>query len=291
MSVDDRLRNGLAFDRTEHPVDVERLLRDVERAATRRRRTRIATALVAAACIVALLAIMLTPQHGGDRSTPPTQPDTENPPSSTASSAACNTSLFICVEGVPQQMAMGTVVRWEPQPNFGSDPMFTTDRGSDEVLLVEMDRSDVGADKYAGVDIVQHVRAPSLTRTGRADPTVAVDPEAIANWLAQRPDLASSAVRPATIDGRRAWSVTVRTKIPDKDATVECNDRFACTPIMHVDGAGDLSTQGLFEGLLSRFTFLQVPDAGVVVIWSWALPDNPGLLRGNRALIDSIEFD
>lgn len=292
MSVDDRLRNGLKFEPTGHRVEVERLLGEIERSATQRRRRRIGTVLLAAACVVGLLVVLLSPGSDTRRSVPPTQPSSDDTTSAIVSSIACNTALFVCVDGVPRAMTMGTTVRWDGGPSFRKETaLFTANKRFDEVLLVELDRLDLDVDQYAGVDIVQRVRAASMTRTGRSDPRVPVDARAIAEWLAQRPDLRTSPVRSETIDGRPAWSVTVRTKVPDKDAIVRCNDRFECTPILHVTGAGEESTQGLFEGLVTRFTFLEVPGSGVVSIWSWALPDDERLLKGNRALIQSIEFD
>lgn len=290
MSVDDRIRHGLVFERAERRLEVERLLREVELKAARRRRTRIGAGLAVAACIVGLLAVLLTPGDDARDSVPPVQPSTDTTRQPVVTSAACNTALFECVDGTAVAMTMGTRVEWDPSANASTVTDFTADRARDEVLLVEIHRSDTDSDEYAGVDIVQDVRAPSLTHTGRADRTVADDPRAIAQWLAQRPDLRASAAREGTFDGRPAWTVTVRPTIADEDATAECNDRFACTPILHVDGAGRLATQGVFEGLVSRFTFVEVPGSGVVAVWSWALPDDQRLLQGNRALVSSITF-
>jgi len=290
MSLAQRLHDGLGFERTDQRLEVERLLPMIERGVTRRHRLRVGVIVAVAACLVVILGLLLAPVADRSRSVPPVGPtetaDVPDLPVST--SPVCSVEMFTCSAGRPVAVQMGVDVRWTRLDAFGGDVVFIGDDAFDEVILVDNYRNDTGVDQHAGVSIARDVRAASLTRTGRIEPGVAADAEAIARWLGKRSDLRSSPVEQDRLDGMPAWTLTFETRVPEREATVTCNDTFACSPIIHVAGGGTRSTQGVFKGLINRFTFADVPGAGVVAVWSWAMPEE--LLAGNEEFIESIRF-
>ena len=50
------------------------------------------------------------------------------------------------------------------------------------------------------------------------------------------------------------------------------------------------STAGYWPGLVAEYTFVDVPNSGVTVIWSWAVNEHTRVLKDNQALIDTLSF-
>ena len=109
--------------------------------------------------------------------------------------------------------------------------------------------------------------------------------EFFANWLAQRPFLSSSPVRTGSVDGHRAWVVDAVVKPGRPSGPATCNGTIDCYPIMLVDD----DMVGTWEGLTSRYTVLDLPGAGVTVVWSWGLEGE--IPPAAADIIASIRFD
>jgi hypothetical protein len=115
-----------------------------------------------------------------------------------------------------------------------------------------------------GITILEGLSAAENQAEPAAVPGV-TSAESFATWLAQRPFLQTSGMRTGEVDGRQAWIVdaSVRPGMPDGPAM--CNKNIRCYPIM-VKRAWVV---GMWDELTSRYTVLDLPGAGITVVWSW----------------------
>lgn len=93
-------------------------------------------------------------------------------------------------------------------------------------------------------------------------------------------------VRATALAGRPAWTVDVVVRPDQRPGPETCNGTIRCYPLLSVHGEGPRFT-GVWSGLTSRFTALDLPGGGTTVVWSWSFgPRLPGrvdrLLAGLR---------
>ncbi|MDQ1605078.1 MAG: hypothetical protein QOE01_2923 [Actinomycetota bacterium] len=102
----------------------------------------------------------------------------------------------------------------------------------------------------------------------------------MAVWLRGRPFLRNATLTRTTVDGRPAWRVSAQL-LP---ATKAGLDNVAPT------FKGRSGTEGYNRALTGDYTLVQLPHAGVTVIWSWAFEHSRARLAGNQAYIDGLSF-
>ena len=192
-------------------MPIEQLLPEIERRATERRRVKVVAILAAAAAVLVVLGLVFGPGLTDRKSVPPVEKTNAVPQPPLQTSYLCNTSYFGCRDGEPVEAAMGAQVQWDLPETFydglGQVSFFVGGPADDEVLVLDLFRGDTNDDEYAGISLVQSVRAADTHRTGRVDRNVDPTAEGLANWLAQRPDLISS---PVTRGNRRRPSLVDR---------------------------------------------------------------------------------
>jgi hypothetical protein len=278
MGFEDTARKaGMDLREATHG-DIEAALAELQRAVPRRRRARISvvTFSVAAALVVAVAASRsLLPEDSRNLQPAPPPQETTSPPSSSGS--GCEHLLITCYGGRRVSVAMTVAMRWRIPADFN----MPYSGGLPSTSLVET-YTRRGAP--GGVTVLEGISAAETRHEYVPVPEVRTA-ESFANWLAQRPFLASSPVRTESLDGHRAWVVDAVVKPGRRAGPATCNVSIDCYPIMLV--ADDLV--GTWEGLTNRYTVLDLPGAGVTVVWSWGLEGE--LPPAAADIIESIRFD
>jgi hypothetical protein len=145
-------------------------------------------------------------------------------------------------------------------------------------------RNDIGT---TGVSVQEHARpvkyGPVLwTR----DPTAGTTAASMARWLSKRPYLVHTTLTRTAVGGRPAWHVTGDLKRGVALPAAKAGGNVAPT-----FGGGRLGGgAGYRPGLTGQYTLLDVPGAGVTVIWSWTMNHGKQALAGNQAFIDGLSF-
>lgn len=116
------------------------------------------------------------------------------------------------------------------------------------------------------------------------DPAAGTTAQSMATWLSQRPFLTHTTMTQTTIDGRTAWLVTGDLK--DGAPLLTVKDGNAAAPTF----AAQPATAGYSPSLTGEYTLVDIPGAGVTVIWSWAPPQTKGNLADNRAYAHNLSF-
>ena len=121
---------------------------------------------------------------------------------------------------------------------------------------------------------------PSFER----DPAAGTSAQSVATWLAHRPFAVPTTPTRTSVGGLTAYRVEVALK--PGAPLLGTHDANPAAPTF----VGTNTQMGAWGNLRARYTLVDVPGAGLTVIWSWTL-DNPTALAGNQAFIDSISFN
>jgi hypothetical protein len=262
-------------------ADVEAALAELRVAAPRRRRARVAGTLCAAAVILALGAGAVawwgtpTAQRGQQ---PADQPRSSSPTPSSATTktgTGCRFPRVTCLGQRRVTIAMTVPVTWTVPRGFkvpysGQPPGPTM---AETYLL----------DEQGGVTVVEDVRAA----TGGAAPRPVGDvttADSLAQWIAQRPFLDASDPRPTTVDGIAAWTVEATVKAGRGPGPAQCSTSIPCFPVV-LTGPQLIGT---WSEVVSRYTVLDLPGAGMTLVWSWGL--DRAVPAAAQSLVDSIRF-
>jgi hypothetical protein len=136
-------------------------------------------------------------------------------------------------------------------------------------------RNDVTS---TGVTILENAVPVKYGRLWSRDPAAGTTAESMATWLSTRPFLSRTKLTPTTVGGRSAWRVTGTLK---RDAHLPADKGGTAVAPTFTNGP-------VFEGygrkLSGEYTLLDVPRAGVTVIWSWTLS------HPTRELIDNLPY-
>jgi hypothetical protein len=105
----------------------------------------------------------------------------------------------------------------------------------------------------------------------------------VARWLSRRPFLEDTTLTPITLAGLPAWHVTGNLKAGARLPAFKVGD---AAPTFKTPGGGQAAYTLALRG---EYTLIDVPRAGLTVVWSWTLSDED--LAPNQAVIDSLSFD
>lgn len=135
-----------------------------------------------------------------------------------------------------------------------------------------------------GVTIFENV-IPVRDRAGHRDPTAGNDPHSMARWLARRPFLLDTRIVPVIVGGRPGWRVESRVVGELAGTSIGRN-----VPVGRVLSSPDGKAFAQY-GPASHgdMTFVDVPGAGVVAIWSWNA-DAPAPDPARRAWVTGLHF-
>jgi hypothetical protein len=262
MNIDDTARRAGQDLREACHVDIEAAFAEFQRAVPRRRRARTAaTSFAVAAAVVVAVAVSRWLVPDGPQDTQPVpQPDETTSPSTVdaSSGSGCAHRLVICGDGRRSTVLLTVPMDWTiphglEAPYSGADP--TTTR-------VET-YNPTGS---GGVTVLENVGA-ATSETLPTTVSDVVSAEAFASWLTDRPFFSSSRVHAGQVDGRPAWVVDTFVRRDEPGGPALCNRTTACYPTML---QGD-HVIGVWAGLRSRYTVLDLPGAGITVVWAWGL--------------------
>lgn len=282
MNIDEIARRAGRDLRESVHVDVHAALEEIERVAPRRRRAHVLVTVAAAASVLVLLAgaaqlLGSAPRQEGAPAEQPTGVPSE---AVERPEFGCRHPLITCHGGRTYTVDLAVPMTWTLPPGFGA-PYSGGGPTDGSVETYRRDRS-------GGVTVLQHVSAAAEAALPRPVPDVDTA-EALADWIRERPFLSSSAVRETEVAGLPAWTVDVdvRPGLPEGPAT--CNSRIACYPVLFVSTGTSGWVAGAWKGMTSRYTVLDLPGSGVMVVWSWTFGRD--FLPAFDTLVDSIALD
>ena len=279
MSFEDTARRAGHDLREANTPDIEAALAEFQRAVPRRRRAHAGGAMlsVAAALVIAVAATRWLVPDGPQNVQPAPQPQvTTAATPQIISGDGCSYTLITCHGGRRYTVALRVPMDWTLPREFEAP----YSGGKPTTRLVET-YSLTGAP--GGVTVLQDVRAATNQQVPGPVLTVG-SAKAFAQWLADRSFLSTSQVHTSTVAGRPAWSVDAVVKPGQPPGQASCTRMIDCYPIMLVDDR----VVGTWEDMTNRYTVLDVPGAGITVLWSWGLKGE--LPPTADDLISSIRF-
>jgi hypothetical protein len=259
----------------ERAVDPAMMLRDLHRV---RRRRRVAAIVGSAAVVAAVVGgsalITNTPDH--HRLVRPATSRTPSPATSTTPSPAghCAQPRVQCLGNASYRVALRVPVTFSLPANF--DSRFTVS----EARALDVYRTDVD---QTGVTVMENPTPVKDDATWSRDPSAGTDAESIATWLANRPFLTHATLTRTTIGGLTAWRVAARLRPGARLPAPKAG--FGAVAPTFTAGPG---TAGYRPGFSAEYTLVDVPGAGVTVIWSWSVNHGERALTGNQAFIVGI---
>lgn len=273
MSIDDLARAASAEARkVARDVDVVTRLQELHR--TRRRRNLVSTVAAVLVGTVALVGggfLLARNPHDptGSGVTPPAssgKPSGDNP---------CSDPAISCLGANRFRVALRVPVTVTLPDSF---------QGAFSLLgrgVLEDYRTDVGT---TGVTILEDATPVKDDATWSRDPAAGKTAQSAATWLVNRPFFVHATITQTTVGGRTAWRVSADLKpgapLPAYKSGSAVGPTFVAGPATAAVGAH----------LVGEYTLLDVPGAGVTVIWSWSQNHGTQLLSGNRVYVEGLSF-
>ncbi|HEY7043979.1 MAG TPA: hypothetical protein VH419_09960 [Nocardioidaceae bacterium] len=283
MKIDERGRTAGAALRSSTTQDLPVAAHYEQLITTARRHHRLRVAAVAAAVATLIggagYALANAPR---DADLAPTD---QPPATSTPPQSDCDSPYLRCTAGGRITMQMPVPVSWTVGPQFDREPQALVDSGTSQVYLGE----NYQRDATAGVTVAEGVQPVRATSQAEPASGVPADARSVAQWVADRPFLDASAVQHTTVDGVDAWTVRAATRDPSRQGVARCNGgRFTCMPLLSLTKF-PADTLGVWDTMISQYTFVDLPGAGVTMIWSWSF-DGERSFVANQQVVDSIRF-
>jgi hypothetical protein len=146
---------------------------------------------------------------------------------------------------------------------------------------VEVYRADV---ETTGVSVAENAIPVRDDYSWARDPAAGTTAKSVAIWLSKRPFLQHTAVIATQVGGLPAWRVSGQLK---PGARLRAHKNYEPVAPTFIDGAAQMAYS---PSLLGEYTLVDVPGAGITVIWSWSLNHGQKALAGNQAFIDTLAF-
>ncbi|QNN54684.1 hypothetical protein [Nocardioides mesophilus] len=268
MSIEELARRAAAdtAEAVALEADVDAALVSFHARRRRHASARVLGVLVALAAAAAVAFLLIAP---------PTPSST--PPSVTRGGWCGSDPAVRCLPGSVVEVDAATPYSFEVPPSFWPSLMVVKDGST-----VEAYQRQSGV--KAGVTVLQDVRP-----VGAGDRLAGA--EEMATWVASRRFLDTSAAKPVVVGGLLGWQVDValrpwRAGAPHPSCNVV---QGSCRPLLEQDAGATAWQTGPWQGMVSRYTFLD-SDAGPVVIWSWAFRGDWKALAVNDELVASVEL-
>jgi hypothetical protein len=145
-----------------------------------------------------------------------------------------------------------------------------------------------------GVSILEGMAPARDDASWTRDPTAGTTAASVARWLSERPFLRDTTLQQTTVGGRPAWRVTGQLK-PGAALPAQKNGTGQIAPTFTGGGPDTPANRGYggpgyAPNLTGDYTLLDLPGAGLTVIWSWSTNPQHPALAGNQAYIDGLSF-
>lgn len=272
MSIDDLARAAAvdAHRKAAHEVDLASSLGQLHR--TRRvRNVSWIVGAVAAAAVVLVGGGALVSEH---LSSTPVVPSGISP-TPTDQGGVCKNPGIVCLGNHRFRVGLPVPVTVTVPANF---------EGALRLLgngVLEDYRTDIGT---TGVTVFENAVPVKDDASWSRDLTAGATAKSMASWLSKRPFLTAARVTPTTVGGRRAWLVSA--ELGPGALLPSIKDGRPAAPTFKNGGA----TAGYTKILTGQYTLLDLPHAGVTVIWSWSENHGAQALVDNQAYVDSLRF-
>jgi hypothetical protein len=155
----------------------------------------------------------------------------------------------------------------------------------DAPYSIEFDQNS--AESHAGVSILLDVRAATSTNESRSDA------KGLAEWVRSRPFLDASEPMATSVAGRMGWKVETRwaLDVEQPRLAASCNrSEQQCLPALRYLRRGQQREIGISKSMVGSYTFFNVSNRQVAVLWSWAFENDIEALSLNDRLIQSISL-
>jgi hypothetical protein len=250
-------------------IDPDVMLRRLQQ--HRRRRQVASMVAVAVSCAVVLAGIV-------ELARPEAKPVASRPrPSATAPiDDRCNNVTIVCLGGNTFRVAVTVPVTVTLPANFGD--LIRFGETSFESYRTDLDSS--------GVTVMEDAVPVRNDASWSRDPSAGDSAAAMATWLSKRPFLSGATLTPTTVDGRPAWRVSAVLKPHAPLRAVKLQEGAVAPTFTN----GNVTTMGYSRSLRGDYTLLDVPGAGVTVVWSWTLAPRSTPLGDNRPFIDGLRW-
>lgn len=289
MSIDALARemSQATRDDVARSLDVEASLQQLRVVRRRRRRVKVASGLAAAAAVGAVVLGSLPGSPTGQENdvrpagTPDGSPSSSSRTTSGVNNHCLETDVIRCLG------ASRLLVRAEVPYTITVPPSFSR--------IVDMNGPphvvDVRGKESADVGVTV------LTGVRPVDASFVRGAEAVARWVGARDFLLASRVRPGSLDGRETWNVDVRLAPDETGKADPCNQlEPACRPLLEQPARSHFQT-GIWDRMVSRYSFFDLPGLGTVAVWSWVSTqdgqpsvDDETLFDRHARLVESIDF-
>lgn len=212
----------------------------------------------------------------------PTPPASPAPTVTAPVDERCNNDTIRCVGEGQMRISLRVPVTLTVPVTFGDVAVLSG-------TSVESYRTDV---QSSGVTVLEDAIPVRNDDTWTRDPTAGTTAASMATWLSKRPFLTGAKVTPTTVGGRPAWRVSAGLK-RNAPLRAEKEAEGAVAPTF----TAGRTTMGLFgttmgynRTLLGEYTLLDIPGAGVTVVWSWTLNGPTDQLNGNRVFVAGLRW-
>ena len=272
MTIDE-LAHAAATDARRHAgrdIDPSNALRQLHRA---RHRRSVATALsvvVVGALAVVAGGAVVAHQRTGAVVVPPLASLTPS------TDPQCSVTGITCLGPGLYRLALPVPVTVAVPPSFEGATIALGDDAAEDY------RNDVTG--HTGVTVFEKAVPVRYDNTWSRDATAGTTARSMTTWLSKRPFLTHTSITPTSVGGRPAWRVAADLK-PGVDLPASKNNESAAPTF-----GGAVWNAAYTPSLRGSYTLLDVPGAGVVVIWSWTLDKDPQALVGNQEFIDGLTF-
>ncbi|MDP9241489.1 MAG: hypothetical protein M3O55_12780 [Actinomycetota bacterium] len=144
----------------------------------------------------------------------------------------------------------------------------------------------------SGVSVLENARAVRNDASWSRDPAAGTTAFSMATWLSNRPFLAGAKVTRTMVDGRPAWRVSAGLKPGAQLAVVKLGEGDVAPTFTEDNKTTDSNrtTMAYNRTLTGDYTLVDVPGAGVTVIWSWTVGHPRATLAGNQAFVNGLSF-
>lgn len=241
----------------------------------RTRRTRVIGAVAVAASLVAVSVVGTALLVGTPSASHDATPGQSVTPTAPAGEGPCADAVVTCLEDGRYRVALDIPVTVALPPDFRGD--FATFGPS----TVEDYRSDVD---NTGVTVFENATPAKNRSTWTADPAAGTTARSMATWLVHRPFLSDASMEHVTVGGLHGWRVVAQLRDGARLRAVKGGLDVAPAFVGHTGNAG------YGTDLKGDYTLVDVPGAGVTVIWSWTLQPDRQVLDGNQRFVDGLSF-
>jgi hypothetical protein len=274
MSIDELGRAAAeeSLRAAAHRVNAVAMLDELHR----RHRMRIAAtiAVIAAVCVAAVAGVLLA-RSGKPNAAPPA--NNKPHPLSTLAPGCRGGPPVQCRSGRRVLVSLPVPVTIHAPANFNQDARLCGTSG------LETYRSDSSG---TGVTVIENAVPVRYDRSWHRDRSAGTSLSSMTHWLSSRPFLTHTSVKQVTVDGFAGRQVSGELKVSAELPAPKAPVGFVA-PTFAGQGYCDA---GYSPGLYGSYTLVDVPGAGVTVIWSWTVESNHALIAGNQALIDGLTF-